>query len=358
MVKAELRVSRFKSIREARLELRRINVVIGPPESGKSNLLEAAASFTLLGPLENYRKSRLVKSSEKGGEVELKNLSTILRGLLRLDRVEDPFFMFSVDEPASISLNLDGTLEVEYSYEPGVLQISYGPIRGRRERMFTVKGLRGRLSVSASKYGLLMADELPKSLSRVKFYRFSNPKRSVSWGKELLPPAGENLVHLLSIRGSLREIVSSILSDVELKLSLERPTQRVRFVRQLKTGELLEVPWHLLSDTVRRMIFFLAAMETNENSFILLEEPEAHAFPYYTRFLAERLAMDRSNSYLITTHNPYFLETPVDKVPDEDIAVYLARSEGGVSEYTRVEASEIRDMIAEGADVFLELGAR
>ncbi len=355
---ARLRVSRFKSIREADLELRRINIVIGPPESGKSNLLEAAASFTLLGQLENYRKSGLVKSFEKGGEVELRNLSSILRNLLRFNRIEDPFFMFSVDEPASIRLDVDGALKVEYSYDPEVLWISYGPIRDKTERVFSVRKRRGTLSVSLGRYALLTADELLKTLSRVKFYRFSGPKRSVSWGKELLPPAGENLIHLLSIRGSLREVVSSILSDVGLKLSLERPTGRVKFVRQLETGELLEVPWHLLSDTVRRMIFFLAAMETNEDSFILLEEPEAHAFPYYTKFLAERLAMDRSNSYLITTHNPYFLETLVDKVPDEDLTVYLARREGGASRYSRVEVSEIRDMIVEGADVFLELGAR
>ncbi len=31
---------------------------------------------------------------------------------------------------------------------------------------------------------------------------------------------------------------------------------------------------------------------------------------------------------------------------------------GGVSRYTRVEVSEIRNLILKGADVFLELGAR
>jgi len=36
-----LRIRGFKSIEEASLDLSRINVVIGPPESGKSNLLEA-----------------------------------------------------------------------------------------------------------------------------------------------------------------------------------------------------------------------------------------------------------------------------------------------------------------------------
>ncbi len=78
------------------------------------------------------------------------------------------------------------------------------------------------------------------------------------------------------------------------------------------------------------------------------KEPEAHAFPFHTKFLAERLAMDDSNSYIITTHNPYFLETILDKVPDEDLSVYVARNDGGVSEFRSLEASKIREIIAEG----------
>jgi len=37
----EFIVRNFKSIKETKLDLARINVLIGPPNSGKSNLLEA-----------------------------------------------------------------------------------------------------------------------------------------------------------------------------------------------------------------------------------------------------------------------------------------------------------------------------
>ena len=34
-------------------------------------------------------------------------------------------------------------------------------------------------------------------------------------------------------------------------------------------------------------------METNRNSVIIFEEPETHAFSYHTKFLAERIALDK-----------------------------------------------------------------
>ncbi len=349
---------RFKSISEAELKLKRVNIVLGPPESGKSNLLEALAPFTLLGQLGSYEKSKIIQRYESGDEVSLSNLGPIFTKLTRIRRKEDPFFMFSVDEPAVVRLEMDGVLEAKFTYSPEALSISYGPLDdGELIEVFRLKGYDEITSVTASRYALLRIDELEGRLSRVKFYRFSSPAKVVSWGEELIPPDGPNLMHVLSIRGGLRRVVSSLLEDVGLRLTLKMPSKKVRFLRFLRTGEIFEIEEYMLSDTVRRLIFFLAAIETNRKSLVLMEEPEAHAFPFYTKFLAERLAMDDSNSYIITTHNPYFLETIVGKVPDEDLSIYVARNEGGVSEFRSLEASKIREIIAEGADVFMEIGA-
>jgi len=352
-----LTVHRFKSIREVELKLKRVNIVLGPPESGKSNLLEALAPFTLLGQLRSYEKSGVVQRYESGDEVSLSDLKPILTKLTRLRRKEDPFFMFSVDEPAVVRLEINGSLEAKFTYSPEALSISYGPLSDEMIEVFQLKGYDEITSVTASRYALLRIDELEGRLSKVKFYRFSSPVKVVSWGEELIPPDGPNLMHVLSIRGGLRRVVSSLLEDVGLRLTLKMPSKKVRFLRFLRTGEIFEIEEYMLSDTVRRLIFFLAAIETNRKSLVLMEEPEAHAFPSYTKFLAERLAMEDSNSYMITTHNPYFLETIVDKVPDEDLAIYVARNEGGVSEFRSVRASRIREIIAEGADVFMEIGA-
>ncbi|RDD53693.1 MAG: ATP-binding protein, partial [Candidatus Korarchaeota archaeon NZ13-K] len=341
---------------EAILELKRVNLVLGPPESGKSNLLEALAPFTLLGQLSSYEKSGIVLGYESEDEVRLWDLKPIFTKLTRIRRKEDPFFMFSVDEPATVRLEMDGLIEAAFTYSPEALSISYRLEGEEFMEVFRLSGYNEIDSVTASRSALSRIDELEGRLPRVKFYRFSSPERVVFWGEELIPPDGPNLMHVLGIRGGLRRIVSSLLDDVGLRLSLEVPSKRVMFLRFLPTGEVLGIRDYMLSDTLRRLIFFLAAIETNRKSLVLMEEPEAHAFPFYVKFLAERLAMNESNSYIITTHNPYFLETIVDKVPDADLSVYVARNEGGVSEFRSLEASEIREIIAEGADVFMKIG--
>ncbi|MCS6962894.1 AAA family ATPase [Thermoflexus sp.] len=45
-----LEIRNFKSIKELRIDCRRVNLFIGPPNTGKSNLLEALGGFSLPYP--------------------------------------------------------------------------------------------------------------------------------------------------------------------------------------------------------------------------------------------------------------------------------------------------------------------
>ena len=58
----------------------------------------------------------------------------------------------------------------------------------------------------------------------------------------------------------MRRVVSSLLEDVGLRLTHKMPSKKVRFLRFLRTGEIFEIEEYMLSDTVRRLIFFLAAI--------------------------------------------------------------------------------------------------
>ena len=72
------------------------------------------------------------------------------------------------------------------------------------------------------------------------------------------------------------------------------------------------------------MVFYLAAIDSNKDSFLAFEEPESHAFPYYTKYLAEVIALDKNNNqYFISTHNPYFLLPVLEKAPKEDVAIFI-----------------------------------
>jgi hypothetical protein len=46
----------------------------------------------------------------------------------------------------------------------------------------------------------------------------------------------------------------------------------------------------------------------------------------------------------------------VDKVPENELSIYLSTGRGIRSDYKPVDVGKVKEIIAEGADVFLELG--
>ena len=71
------------------------------------------------------------------------------------------------------------------------------------------------------------------------------------------------------------------------------------------------------------MISYTIAIESNQNSTLVFEEPESQAFPYYTKYLGERIGCDKSNQYFIATHNPYLISAILEKTPKIDANVFV-----------------------------------
>jgi AAA15 family ATPase/GTPase len=87
-------------------------------------------------------------------------------------------------------------------------------------------------------------------------------------------------------------------------------------------------------------------MESNEKSTLIFEEPESFAFPYYTKYLGERIAFDESNQYFISTHNPYLLLAILEKTPKDSVNVfvtYLKNYETKAKALTEEEISVLMD---------------
>lgn len=114
-------------------------------------------------------------------------------------------------------------------------------------------------------------------------------------------------------------------------------------------------PYSVLSDTLQRLIFYLAAIETNRNAVLLLEEPESHAFPFYTKYLGERIALDKSNQYFISTHNPYLLFPLVEKTPRDEIQVFVTSMENHRTQVRPISEKAMQDLLDLDVDVFFEL---
>ncbi len=108
-----------------------------------------------------------------------------------------------------------------------------------------------------------------------------------------------------------------------------------------------------LSDTVKRIIFYLAILKSNRESSILLEEPESNTFPFYTKVLAEMIARGDENQFFIITHNAYLLNSIIEKTPKNDLAVNLVYVENYETKVRSLNNSGIEDVLDLGSDVFL-----
>lgn len=140
----------------------------------------------------------------------------------------------------------------------------------------------------------------------------------------LLPPSGENLVSILMTNKELKSIVSQIFTQYGgVKLIFKPQENKIEVLKQ-QDDVFISYPYSLVSETLQRIVFYLVAINSNKNSILVFEEPESHSFPYYTKFLAERIALDENNNqYFISTHNPYFLLSVLEKANKDEVRVFI-----------------------------------
>ncbi|MBK9017017.1 MAG: AAA family ATPase [Saprospiraceae bacterium] len=122
--------------------------------------------------------------------------------------------------------------------------------------------------------------------------------------------------------------------------------------------EVFNYPYQVISETIKRIAFLITAIEGSVNSTLLFDEPEAHTFPFYTHYIAERIALDTSNQYFLTTHNSYLLHSIVEKTPIDELnvgIVYMENYETKVRILTPEQLGELSETdIFYNLELFLE----
>ncbi len=119
---------------------------------------------------------------------------------------------------------------------------------------------------------------------------------------------------------------------------------------------IIAFPYSLASETLQRLVFYLTAIHSNKNSILAFEEPEAHAFPYYTKYLAEIIALNKNeNQYFISTHNPYFLLSLLEKTPKNEIAIFHTRLENYQTKVKALTENQMEEVLEKGIDIFFDI---
>ena len=319
-----LEIANFKSVKHLKLSCRRVNIFIGKPNTGKSNILES------IGLLSHVYYGNL-------------------KGFVRMESMLDLFYDRDLSE--------DVIIRVEMRDYTGTLRMHHadGLIRG----LYTGETPSGEKAIGVFNYdysgSALGAPSRLRELSIFKFYRFrvrsSFPSTEPGF---LLPPSGENLLAVLMADKRLRRMVKDILEEYGLRLVLKPVEKRLEVEKEYE-DVVISYPYSLLSDTLQRLIFHLVAVESNEGSVIAFEEPEAHSFPYYTKFLAERIARDAKNQYFISTHNPYLLLPILEKAPSRDVAVFVTYYRDHQTKVKELSEEEKEEILGLELDVFFNI---
>jgi len=90
----------------------------------------------------------------------------------------------------------------------------------------------------------------------------------------LMPPHGENFIDVIQHNENLREIISSYFIPYRLEFLVDATNNKIEVIKR-QDGLAFKIPYELMADTLQRMIFYMAAILSNENAVLIFEEPEA-----------------------------------------------------------------------------------
>jgi len=312
----KVNIQNFKSVRELSFDAKRVNVFIGEPNTGKTNILEALALL----------------SEGVHGPNEFKEV-------FRFRTVADLFTDQQVVTPIQVS-----TPECLCSLSFQAAQFRFTSKRGggADKQSYSLDQTGNTTSWINLQYG-------------IKYYRFKGSAQTgIQSFEGLQPPFGANLTSVLYTNKGLRRRVSDLFRTRNFSLEI-RPVENEMRIAKTIDEELFSFPYASASETWRRIVFYMAVLETNQNSTLLLDEPETNTFPFYTTYLAERIALDASNQFFLTTHNPYVLSSIVGKTPMKDLNIFISTMEGFYTALKPISSEGLSRILDYGPDAFLNL---
>jgi AAA15 family ATPase/GTPase len=310
----------YKSAKEVQMSCKKMNVIIGQPNTGKSNILEALGLFTLF------------------------NNECKIQELVRFQTMHNLFYDNNIENPIHIRTNshrmkiqFKENFEVDIETKMGTTIKSY-------ELYYDQSGK--------------LLNSHPHYTSPVNLYKFRPENVFANKGSaHLRPPHGDNLVLMLMKNNGLRRQAGEVFSEFGYKFVVNPMDSSIQIMKEVE-GIVITHPYTMASHMLQRYVFHLAAIETNKNSIIIFEEPESYASSAFTWKIAEKIAQDTSNQFFISSHNPNFLVTILNKMPIEDVKLYYATYENYQTQLKALIEEDYELILRQEMDVLDKLGER
>ena len=316
-------IHNFKSVVDLKLEdCRRINLFIGYPNVGKSNVLEALGSFS-------------VPFLEKGES---------LNKLIRVENKNELFY--------------------RSSQKCSAIKTNQGDITFASDEQLTMI-----IDYSWGCYGFSFTDDLKinrdsstiiSKIKNIKRYTFQTNNQWKSNGNvQLLPPFGENIIDTLSYNSNVSDVKVWMKQEFKkfgLEYVLDKSSNNLKVQQRLDSDEVMQLPYSSIADTLQRVIFYKTVIASNKNSVLLFEEPEAHAFPPYIRNITQDIIDAKTNQFFIVTHSPFIVNDFLEYADlRKEVAIYLFDFKNDQTTVKRLTEEELDEVYNYGIDLFFNI---
>jgi AAA15 family ATPase/GTPase len=316
-----LHIQNFKSIKDLKLDCSRVNVFIGEPNTGKSNILEALA----------------IRSASYTG--------FNIKPFVRYEKMNNLFYDNAIDNKIRILYDKD---EFLITFQNSQFDLFYN-------NKFSA-GLQTEYALTYN-YNNLVKIHGTTNDTVIKYLLYKQMDSYTGLASDFLrPPYGDNLYAILESKNNIYEFAADLLSSYGYELVLRSGENKIEIAKKLGK-RLITFPYVLVADTLQRVIFYYTAIETNKESVLVFEEPETHIFPFYNKFLAEKIAVYNSNQFFIATHNPTFLINLIEQTPDEELTVFITYydKENYETKVIPLKGKEADKLLEYGSSLFMNL---
>jgi AAA15 family ATPase/GTPase len=328
-----IEIRNFKSIRHLKIEdCRRINLFVGYPNTGKSNLLEAIGLYSTFLLKDEYFK---------------------FNDICRVKRFSELFFNKDYRNSGKVIVNDRLLLEVMINQSNDL------ELRGREEvekrNLFEATINNRDFAVRRAKE--ISDDRFKEIVEPIRKYEFRNDvniKQQRPFA--LAVPFGANLLEILHRDSGLRKEIAALFEEYNFKLVID--DDEIIFLKYLSDDTGVSIPYHLIADTLKRLIFYKAAIMSNTDSILLFEEPEAHMFPpYISKFTADVMYDNGGNQFFMATHSPFVINDFMENLKKEDYSIYVTgyKKESGETVVRKLTDEELHEIYQFGTDLFLNL---
>lgn len=351
-----IEIKNFKSIAHQKIEgCKRINVFVGPPNVGKSNILEAVGLFSCL---------QIDSSSFRFNEI------------CRLSRVADLFFNKNINEYINIDINNHFGITFFPPYSNNRVEESSPSetenfddfnfmISDIGNRQVYTRGIdRGtqhtNITVNTSSFKIkkhsTQAFDRDLLYNKIKTYRYTDDVKYKS-SKNYLSlnvPNGNNLVEILHGNEELRKFFRDMIINSNLRLNIESNSTSFGVAKDLGDNTYVSFDNNLLADTLKRTLFYKAAIISNHETVLLFEEPEANCFEPYILEITNSIKYDKnSNQFFIVTHSQYVIDELLrDEESRKDTNIYLVGDSKGESKVKLLNKNTNDDVFRRGLNIF------